>query len=647
MEFAPSLLGLFSGASHPLPRPSPNQQAVRTPQTGGSHVPFLQFKGKTAVETYHHTVPHHTLEFDRKLSVLGKGEEPGLDGNLIIEGDNLLALKALLPTHAGRIKCIYIDPPYNTGNEGWVYNDNLTQPQFKEWIGQTVGKEEEDACRHDKWCCMMYPRLMLLKELLRDDGVLCVSIDDSEVSNLRQLLDEILGSANFVATVVWQKRTSPDARATLGAAHDYILMYARNREAFKDVLRSAPLPPERRADYRNPDNDPRGPWASVDMTGQTGHATPDQFYEVTTPGGTKLRPPEGRCWAYAEETFCRLIADNRVWFGKGGTARPRHKKFLSETEGCASWTWWPYEEYGHNQEATKELNAILGSDRFDSPKPVRLLKGLVALVTSGDDLVLDSFAGSGTTAHAVMELNKADGMKRQFVLVQQPYDSKAYEADHLNICEKIAVERVRRVMQGYAFTGNQTEVLLDEKVTLTALKNADDLLARMDAAKQANASRFDGITNECKDGVVRVLGTRAITGETAGLGGSFTYARLSPQPLFGEYRNLGEVLPAYEEIAKYVFYTETSQQGSPKGMDKKTGFIGAHAGRSYYLLYRPNAKADWALDIEFLRETAANDGNREIVVYCEKIWVHRGDRSDWEAQSGKRLRAMLVPFNLK
>src|SRR5437867_236557 len=170
-------------------------------------MPTLNFKGKSVIETYHHTVPHHTLEFDPKLSVLPKGEKPSLDGNLIIEGDNLLALKALLPTHAGRIKCIYIDPPYNTGNEDWVYNDNLTQPQFKEWIGKTVGKEGEDFTRHDKWCCMMYPRLELLKELLRDDGVIFVSIDDNEVHHLRALMDEIFGEENFYATIVWQRGT--------------------------------------------------------------------------------------------------------------------------------------------------------------------------------------------------------------------------------------------------------------------------------------------------------------------------------------------------------------------------------------------------------------------------------------------------------
>src|SRR6266550_1041732 len=171
-------------------------------------MPVIQFKGKTAIESYHHTIPHHTLDFDLKLSELPKSEKPSLDGNLIIEGDNLLALKALLPTHAGRIKCIYIDPPYNTGNEGWVYNDNLTQPQFKEWIGKTVGKEGEDFTRHDKWCCMMCPRLQLLRDLLRNDGLIFVSIDFTEVAHLRMVMDEVFGTENFVGNVVWQKRTS-------------------------------------------------------------------------------------------------------------------------------------------------------------------------------------------------------------------------------------------------------------------------------------------------------------------------------------------------------------------------------------------------------------------------------------------------------
>src|ERR1044071_981607 len=192
-------------------------------------MPTLDFKGKSVIETYHHTVPHHTLEFDTKLSLLPKGQKPSLDGNLIIEGDNLLALKALLPTHAGKIKCVYIDPPYNTGNEGWVYNDNLTQPQFKEWIGKTVGKEGEDATRHDKWCCMMYPRLQILKQLLHAGGVIFVSIDDIELRNLLQVMDEIFGRDCLLATLIWKSRQYPDARAITGVSidHEYILAYGK------------------------------------------------------------------------------------------------------------------------------------------------------------------------------------------------------------------------------------------------------------------------------------------------------------------------------------------------------------------------------------------------------------------------------------
>src|SRR3989449_8425320 len=188
-------------------------------------MPIIQFKGKTAIESYHRVVPHHTLEIDAKLS---PAKKPGLDGTPIIEGDNLIALKSLLPTHSGRIKCVYIDPPYNTGNEGWVYNDNLTQPEFKEWIGQVVGKEGEDATRHDKWCCMMYPRLQLLKELLRDDGAIFISIDDNEVHHLRMLLDEILGLENFVATVIWEKVYSPKSSAKyFSENHDFIVIKER------------------------------------------------------------------------------------------------------------------------------------------------------------------------------------------------------------------------------------------------------------------------------------------------------------------------------------------------------------------------------------------------------------------------------------
>src|SRR6266849_7686713 len=290
-------------------------------------MPVLQFKGKTAIESYHYTVPHHTLEFDKKLSVLEKGQKPSLDGNLIIEGDNLLALKALLPTHAGRVKCIYIDPPYNTGNEGWVYNDNLTQPQFKEWIGQTVGKESEDACRHDKWCCMMYPRLQLLKEMLREDGAIFVSIDDNEVQNLRAMLDEIFPN-NFVATVIWEKVYSPKSSAKyFSENHDYIVVYAKNKEKWKRRL--LPRTEEANARYSNPDDDPRGPWKPSGLDARNYYSK--GTYSIDCPGGRHIEgPPPGSYWRVSEDDFWDMDEDSRIWWGDDKNNVPAIKRFLSD-----------------------------------------------------------------------------------------------------------------------------------------------------------------------------------------------------------------------------------------------------------------------------------------------------------------------------
>ena len=585
-------------------------------------MPHLQFKGKSAVETYHHTVPHHTLQFDKKLSVLDKGQSPALDGNLIIEGDNLLALKALLPTHAGKVKCIYIDPPYNTGEEQWVYNDKLTQPQFKEWIGQTVGKEGEDFCRHDKWCCMMYPRLQLLKELLREDGIIFISIDDIELSHLRMMMNEIFGEDNFIANVVWRKKISPDARQDIDPTHEYVMTFAKSSKtlATQGSFGITPLSEKRKASFKNPDNDLRGPWASVDMTGMSGRATKDQYFPVTLPSGRVVRPPSGRSWGLAQATFKQLLADNRIWFGKSGDGVPRTKQFLAENKGQNSASWWPEDQSGTTESATKLLAAILGKPGvFDFPKPLELISRLVSIINDPSAIVLDSFAGSGTTAHAVLNLNDIDNGSRKFILVQMPHDSKKDEKDKTNIAQKLTAVRVRRVIRGY-------------KVSKKAKNGGDNV---------------------------------------PGLGGTFTYTRLSEAPLFGDYRDLGDKLPGYDEIAAYVYYTETSTQWSGsdrrknKAFDKKIGRIGEYPPegppeypqegpraapgnrRSYYLLYQPNAKLDAGLDAEFLKKVAAKDPNRELVVYCEKLWVHREHLRAWEREHGKRIRPMIVPFNLK
>ena len=393
-------------------------------------MPVLDWIGKKAVVEHHKQVPFHLLKCNEEMSA----GEPG-SGNLIVQGDNLLALKALLPYYTGRVKCIYIDPPYNTGNESWVYNDNVSSPEMKEWLGKVVGKEVEDLSRHDKWLCMMYPRLSLLKEFLTDDGVIFISIDDNAVHYLRMLMDEIFGMQRFVANVVWQKRTSPDARIHLGPAHDHILVYSKGQNPQFNRFKATEAQASK---FKNPDDDPRGPWTSTDFTAQGWR--PNQMYPIVTPGGKTYEPPPGRCWGNIEPEYLKLHGDNRIWYGKKGDSRPRVKNFLSETAGVSSWTWWTNADFGHNQEAKKEINAIIGSGNpFDTPKPTRLVQRILQIATNKDSIVLDSFAGSGTTGHSVLALNKEDGGNRRFILVEMLPE----------ICRDITAKRISRVAEGY------------------------------------------------------------------------------------------------------------------------------------------------------------------------------------------------------
>lgn len=315
-------------------------------------------------------------------------EVPGLSGgdrdtgNMLIQGDNLEALKALLPFYAGRVKCIYIDPPYNTGSAFDHYDDNL---------------------EHTRWLAMMWPRLELLRDLLSEDGSLWVSIDDDEAHYAKVLLDEVFGRSRFVVNCVWQKRTSPDARIHMGDAHDHILVYASPvaRTCFNELA----LSEEQRGTYKNPDRDPRGPWVSTDFTAQ-GYR-PNQMYEIVTPAGARYTPPDGRCWVNIEPVFRRLSAEGRIWFGKDGASRPRIKNYLSEAAGIKAWSWWTNSEVGHNQEAKKETNLLFGAGNgFSTPKPERLIKRVLEIATNPGDLVLDSFLGSGTTAAVAHKMGR-------------------------------------------------------------------------------------------------------------------------------------------------------------------------------------------------------------------------------------------------
>lgn len=403
-------------------------------------MPTLNWIGKEAVVKHHKEVPFRLLEPVPELSC-----GPVDSGNLIVQGDNLHALKALLPRYAGQVKCIYIDPPYNTGNEGWVYNDNVNSPEIRKWLGEVVGKEGETLDRHDRWLCMMYPRLVLLKKFLReDDGVIWISIDDAAVSLMRLLMDEIFGAGKFIACNVWQKRYSRENREAIGDVHEYLLVYAMSPTKFKETRNKIPIDEKQAKVYRNPNNDPKGRWRPIPMTAQAGHATPDQFYEITSPSGKKFKPSAGRCWGLAQATFEKLRADGRIYFGKTGNSQPNIIRYLSEVEGVVPWTWWPHDEVGNTDEATKDLMSIFGgmSPFNTTPKPARLIQRVIQISSNPGDLVLDSFAGSGTTGHAILKQNAEDGGSRRFILVEM--DER--------IAQTVTAERVRRVAAGYRST---------------------------------------------------------------------------------------------------------------------------------------------------------------------------------------------------
>lgn len=406
-------------------------------------MPSLNWIGKDAVVEHHRRVPLRLLECDRELSA-GDPEA----GNLLVQGDNLEALKALLPRYKGQVKCIYIDPPYNTGNEGWIYNDNVNDPRIKKWLGEVVGKEAEDLCRHDKWLCMMYPRLALLREFLSNDGAIFISIDDIEVANLRLVADEIFGPRNFIVNLVWHKRVSPANDAHFFSSdHDHLLVYAKDSDRWRpNRLKHSAV---QQKYYANPDGDPRGDWNSAAYTcAKTADERPNLFYAILQPNtGKEIWPSRKRVWAYDRAAHESNVAAGLLWWGKDGQSKkPRIKKFFEKARPVVPRSIWTYAEAGHNQEAKLESLALLdGEVHFATPKPTRLLKRVLEVASDQTSLVLDSFAGSGTTAHAVLQMNRASGGERTFIVV---------EIDD-NIARNVTAQRLRKVIGGYTSTNGE------------------------------------------------------------------------------------------------------------------------------------------------------------------------------------------------
>ena len=484
-------------------------------------MPSLNFKGKSAVWNHHLSVPSHELIPKKQKSLTKK---LSLQDNLIIHGDNLLALKALLPTYAGKVKCIYIDPPYNTGNEGWAYNDNVNSPMLQDWRGKAV--DREDLTRHDKWLCMMTPRLKLLRELLREDGVIFISMDDNEQHRLRMLLDEVFGSENFVTNIIWQKKYSPqnDARY-FSDMHDFVVVYAKKRNENGETSgwnrHLIPRTDEQNARYKNPDNDRRGSWKAADFSVKT--YSKEYDYVVITPSGKKVNPPKGRSWATSKENFEKWKKDNRIWFGKEGDNVPSVKIFLSEVqEGIVPTTIWLREEVGDNEFARKEIKMIFGEQNlpFDTPKPSTLIHQMLRIATDKNSIILDSFSGSGTTAHATLALNAEDGGNRKFILIE----CEEY-------ADKITAERVRRVMNG--------------------VKGAKDEKLKK------------------------------------GYNGTFSYFELG-KPIELESILEGKSFPSYRDFARYLFYTATGEEFDENAMDEKKNFIGESKEYKVFLFYKPD-----------------------------------------------------------
>jgi len=344
--------------------------------------------------------------------------------NFILEGDNLAALKLLEKTYRRKIDLIYIDPPYNTGNKDFIYDDSYV--------------DKTDGYIHSKWLSFMERRLKIAKKLLSENGSIFISIDENEYANLRLLCNQIMGENLHVATIAWQKRYSRENREAIGDSHEYIMVYAYNVDKFKNFRNRLPLTEKQNKLYKNPDNDQRGPWQSVSLLAQ-GYR-PNQMYKIVAPNGTEHLPPEGRCWSTIKSEFAKALNDDRIYFGPTGNGVPRKKQFLNEAKGLVPWSWWPHEEVGHTDEAKKETGALLGNmTAFSTPKPVRLIDRIISIASTHNSIVLDFFAGSGTTGHAVLAHNAKDKKsKRKFILCTN---------NENGICREVTYERIKRVIE--------------------------------------------------------------------------------------------------------------------------------------------------------------------------------------------------------
>lgn len=594
-------------------------------------MPSLNWIGKEKIITHHAEVPFRVLEHRYGFnSASPEDDSLAGTGNKIIHGDNLAALKSLLPEYEGQVDCIYIDPPYNTGNEKWRYNDNVNEPHLLRWLGEVVGAEGEDFTRHDKWLCMMYPRLVLLRQLLSEKGAIFISIDDNEVSRLRTMCDDIFGANCFKGDVIWHKTYSPrnDSKG-IPTETDHILVYSKS----KDWLPKRLERDENMDDsYKNPDNDV-APWTSSDAFASEAATHQGMVYAIQHPfSGELIYPYQNGHWRYGQDQMleyfngwceyelrelddaekraevCGVPVETvrpgvkaimlkgsleesrakakkvletgpwpRFYFTKNGKGGIRRKTYLTAVEGKLITTFWDYTEVGHTDAATKELKAIFGGrSPFETPKPSSLIERIVQISTDEDSIVLDAFAGSGSTAHAVLSQNKKDKGNRKFVLVEL-----------MDYAEDITAERVRRVMSGYPYKGKIKEELYRKALTSANLAKVPQFLEEANSIKEANSARFTKISRPTvKDNAIVVVGELNIDGTMPGLGGGFDFYELGAS-LFTEEDTLNENV-GEDRIREYIYFSETRQHLSRPKSEECPYLLDYFDGTGYFFYYKPD-----------------------------------------------------------
>jgi len=564
-------------------------------------MPYIDWMGKEDVKDHHKSITYKTIECKEEI---GDADSQ----NMVIKGDNLLALKSLLPYYANSIKMIYIDPPYNTGNTSWVYNDNMDSPLIKKWLEKTVNAE--DLSRSDKWLCMMYPRLKLLRELLKDDGVIFISIDDAEVAHLRMICDEIFGKDNFITNIVHKARASVSNDKIISENHNHILFYAKNLSKVHKIRYEIGITPELNGFTRE---DKNGKYKLVPVDGPGGASKGNPYYEFL---GVE------QYFRYSKETMEALYNDGLIVHTGTKLQRKYYLKKAKKSRKTVT-TWWDEGLYHTN--ATNSLNTILGKDIFDTPKPVELIKKMLEMTTffSKDDIILDSFAGSGTTAHAVLEQNKLDGGNRKFILIET-----------LDYAKDITAERVKRVIKGYEFKGKDKTTLYEKKLTMAQVlkpNTMEKLSNEVSKIIEDEKENFDKIEKIFKDNTVKVVGIKDIKSFKDGISGGFKYCELS-YDIFDEFGELNPKL-TFEQIAKHIYFVEFKKIIDKKSL--KEPFIGNYKG-SYLFFYKDRFSTK---DLKELSKIYKE--YKQLIIYTAKSTISN------DVLKEKNITIRYIPYDIK